>query len=76
MYAAVPMIMPASVAAIVRVGEMDPSPAGAGCATAAKPKSSTFTRPAGVIMMLAGFRSRWVMPFPCAASSASAICPA
>ena len=29
--------------------------------------------PSGVILMLAGFRSRWTMPFSCAASSASAI---
>ena len=27
----------------------------------------------GVILMLAGFRSRWTIPFSCAASSASAI---
>ena len=38
----------------------------------ANPKSSTFTRPSGVTLMLAGFRSRWMMPLPCAASSASA----
>ena len=41
--------------------------------TFASPKSSTFTVPSGVILMLAGFRSRWMMPFSCAASSASAI---
>ena len=29
-----------------------------------------------VILMLAGFRSRWTIPFSCAASSASAICRA
>ena len=29
--------------------------------------------PSGVILILAGFRSRWTMPFSCAASSASAI---
>ena len=33
-----------------------------------------FTPPLGVIMMFAGFRSRWMMPFSCAASSASATC--
>ena len=32
--------------------------------------------PSGVILMFAGFRSRWTMPFSCAASSASAICRA
>ena len=42
----------------------------------ARPKSSTFTTPSGVILMFAGFRSRWTMPFSCAASSASAICRA
>ena len=29
--------------------------------------------PSGVILILAGFRSRWMIPFSCAASSASAI---
>ena len=33
-------------------------------------------RRAGVILMFAGFRSRWTMPFSCAASRASAICRA
>ena len=39
----------------------------------ASPKSSTFTLPSGVTLMLAGLRSRWTMPFSCAYSSASAI---
>ena len=30
--------------------------------------------PSSRILMFAGFRSRWTMPCPCAASSASAIC--
>jgi len=61
MYAAVPMIIPACVARIVKVGELagSPSLAADGCVTAASPKSSTLTTPAGVIMMLAGFKSRW-----------------
>ena len=49
----------------------------------ARPKSSTFARTsldrpssAPCRTMLAGFRSRWTMPFSCAASSASAICRA
>ena len=52
----------------------------------ARPKSSTFARasldggPDAVVAlcstMFAGFRSRWTMPFSCAASSASAICRA
>ena len=33
-------------------------------------------RAVGATLMLAGFRSRWTMPFSCAASSASAICRA
>jgi hypothetical protein len=48
-YAAVPMIIPACVAAMVNVGEFcgEDVPALDGCAIAANPKSSTFTRPAG-----------------------------
>ena len=42
-------------------------------ANLASPKSSTFTVPSDVILMFAGFKSRWMMPFSCAASSASAI---
>ena len=40
----------------------------------ARPKSSTFTVPSARTLMFAGFRSRWMMPCSCAASSASAIC--
>ena len=40
----------------------------------ASPKSSTFTVPSGRTLMFAGFRSRWMIPCSCAASSASAIC--
>ena len=42
----------------------------------ASPKSSSFTDPSEVTMMLAGFRSRCTTPLRCAASSASAICVA
>ena len=42
----------------------------------ANPKSSTLTLPSGVTLTFAGLRSRWMMPFSCAASSASAICRA
>ena len=45
-------------------------------AALARPKSRTFTAPSGVISILAGFRSRWTMPFSCAMSRASAICRA
>ena len=40
----------------------------------ARPKSRTFTMPSARNLMFAGFRSRWMMPFSCAASSASVIC--
>ena len=58
MYAAVPMIMPACVGHRQggRVAGFEPSDEPG--ATAASPKSSTLTTPSGVIMMLAGFRSR------------------
>ena len=45
-----------------------------GSSAFARPKSSTFTVPSGRTLMFAGFRSRWMMPCSCAASSASAIC--
>ena len=48
----------------------------AGSSALASPKSSTLTVPSGRTLMLAGFRSRWMMPWSCAASSASAICRA
>ena len=38
------------------------SPSSCASRSLARPKSSTFTRPSGVTMTLAGFRSRWVMP--------------
>ncbi len=80
MYAAVPRITPACVAANVKVGECD-NPPGAtdppdAASNFASPKSSTFTCPSCVSMMLAGFRSRWMIPLSCAASSASTICRA
>ena len=74
MYAAVPMIMPACVisavavaASLMRSGDEDTA------AAFASPKSSTLTCPPGVILMLAGFRSRWTMPCSWAASIPSAI---
>ena len=39
----------------------------------ASPKSSTFTRPSSLTMMLPGLTSRWTMPLSCAAASASAM---
>ena len=82
MYAAVPRIIPACViAGLVIVGEFAsafPAPGSrfpaAGSNAFASPKSSTFTVPSSRTLMFAGFRSRWMMPCSCAASSASAIC--
>ena len=57
------------------VGEFDRAAfAGSFSNAFASPKSSTFTLPSGVIFTFAGFRSRWMIPFSCAASSASQIC--
>ena len=39
--------------------------------SASSPKSRSFTTPSGVTLMLAGFRSRWMLPFSCAASMPS-----
>ena len=47
---------------------------GSGASAFASPKSSTFTVPSSRTLMFAGFRSRWMIPCSCAASSASAIC--
>ena len=73
----VPMIIPGIVAAKT-VGELAGSleAAVAVGTTEANPKSRTFTTPSGVIFTFAGFRSRWMTPFSCAASKASAICRA
>ena len=69
--------MPACViAGVVIVGDFDTlgdEPA-AGSIAFASPKSSTFTVPSARTLMFAGFRSRWMIPCSCAASSASAIC--
>ena len=77
MYARVPMIMPASVAAgVATVGDCDTlgdEPA-AGSMAFARPKSSTLAVPSERTLIFAGLRSRWTMPCSCAASSASAIC--
>jgi hypothetical protein len=64
MYAAVPRITPCIVAAILSVGELLMSTGEGSSANAfAKPKSSTFTFPSGVNFTLAGFKSRWMIPF-------------
>ena len=80
MYAAVPRITPAPRRRRrVIVGDCDsvrPTLPTRRSIALARPKSSTFTAPSGVSLMFAGFRSRWTIPFSCAASSASAICRA
>ena len=66
---------PALVASRVNVGEWERSVAGLSSAKAfARPKSRTLVFPSGVTLMFAGFKSRWMTPAACAASSASAIC--
>ena len=62
-------------AGVVIVGDCDTfvrPPAGS--IAFANPKSSTFTVPSVRTLTFAGFRSRWMIPCSCAASSASAIC--
>ena len=61
------------IAGLVMVGDCEGSPAGARSSALASPKSSTFTVPSGRSLMLAGFRSRWMIPRSWAASNASAI---
>jgi hypothetical protein len=56
MYAAVPSSVPACVPTVVTVGASALTSSGA--RIFAMPKSSTFTVPSGVTLMLAGFRSR------------------
>jgi hypothetical protein len=74
MYAAVPRMTPAYVARMLSVGDIVRDDAVASRSSIfARPKSSTFTVPSGPTLMFAGFRSRWMTPFSCAASSASAI---
>jgi len=69
----------ASGDALRRVYESDvrvllAAPTSPDSASFASPKSSTFTVPSARTLMFAGFRSRWMNPCSCAASSASAIC--
>ena len=66
MYAAVPRIipMPVIIAGVVIVGDAVTlaDVVGVGSSALASPKSKTFTVPSGRSLMLAGFRSRWMMP--------------
>ena len=74
MYAAVPMITPACVAAAVNVGdEVTSGEEPSNESAFASPKSRTLTWPVGSSFTLEGLRSRCTIPFSCAASSARAI---
>ena len=69
------MISPWRVPTTVTVGEVVASPAEPVPANAfASPKSRSFTCPSGVTATFDGLRSRWMIPFSCAPSSASATC--
>ena len=70
MYPGVPTMSPACVPTVVPAGVSAGS--AKGVVAFATPKSSTLTRPSGVSLMLAGFRSRWTIPCSCAARIASA----
>jgi hypothetical protein len=74
MYAAVPTTAPAKVIGEAAGDDACSTPGEAASDSLAKPKSSTLTPPSGRIFTLAGLRSRWTMPFSCAAASAAAIC--
>ena len=62
----------------VTVGERDSSsaPIPAACPPSPGRSRAPSRRHPGVTTIFAGFRSRWTIPFSCAASSASAICRA
>ena len=47
--------------------------AGSACVSLARPKSRIFTRSSEVTNTFSGFRSRWTIPFSCAAASPRAI---
>ena len=70
------MIPACVIAGVVIVGDIETPDAAApaGSIAFARPKSNTFTVPSARTLMLAGLRSRWMIPWSCAASSASAIC--
>ncbi len=77
MYAAVPRITPAAVARAVSVGECVDRGRGAGRVGFEDLREAEVEElhlPSPVTFTFAGFRSRWTIPFSCAASSASAIC--
>ena len=66
--------MPASVGDWLRSIATDEP--GSPSSALARPKSRSFTVPAGVTFTFAGFRSRWMIPRSWASSRASAICRA
>ena len=72
MYAAVPTTIPDAVKPSATVVAREGASSGVSDSFA-RPKSMTLAWPSPVTMMLAGFRSRWMMPVSCARESASAI---
>ena len=68
MYWSVPVMAPSAGIDMVAVS----APSFSVCLTCARPKSSSFT-PFFEIKILAGLRSQWMIPWRCAASSASRI---
>ena len=74
MYGTVPITTPGCVAAAVTVSVTPPADVASCFNSFASPKSSTFTLPSAPSLTLPGFRSRCMIPFSCADSSASAIC--
>jgi len=66
------MTTPAAVFELVRVTSSGSAPAF--CASFAKPKSRILMRPSFVMKTFSGFRSRWTIPFSCAAANPCAIC--
>ena len=75
MYPSVPITTPGSVPAAVGRFVCWP-PAVSFCVSFARPKSRILTRPSLVRNRFSGFRSRWMIPFSCAAASPLAICTA
>jgi len=76
-YAAVPSSTPSCVAIRLLVGDLEMSIVEMSPSSAlARPKSRIFTVSSAATFMLAGFRSRWMIPRSCAYSTASAICRA
>ena len=68
--------MRVSAGLVIVAGVGWPAAGATGSSAFASPKSSTFTVPSGRTLMLAGFRSRWMMPCSCAAFEGGGDLPA